>query len=42
MEDNIKFDLNEIGCEIVDLVLLAHGRVYSRVLLNAVMKHLFP
>jgi hypothetical protein len=37
-EDNVKMNVREIGCEGVDRIQLAHVRVHSGALANAVMK----
>jgi len=36
-EDNIKMDLQEVGCEVMDYIELAHDRDRWRALANAVM-----
>ena len=37
-EVNIKMDLQEVGCEVMDWIELAHGRDRWRAVVNAVMK----
>jgi len=37
-EDNIKMDLQEVGCESMDWIDLAHDRDRWQALVNAVMK----
>jgi hypothetical protein len=41
-EDNIKMDLQEVGCEGLDLIELAQDLDSWRALLNAVMNLPFP
>jgi hypothetical protein len=41
-EDNIKMDLQEVGCEVVDWIDLAQGRHMWRTLVNAVMNRWIP
>ena len=41
-EDNIKMDLQEMGCEIMDWIDLAQYRDRWRALVNAVMNLLVP
>jgi hypothetical protein len=41
-EDNIKMDLQEVGCGGIDWIELAHDRDIWLALVNAVMKFLFP
>jgi hypothetical protein len=41
-EDNIKIDLEEVGCGIMDWIELAQGRFRCRELVNAVMNHGVP
>ena len=41
-EDNIKMDLQEVGCEIMDWIELAEDRYRWRALVNAVMNYRFP
>jgi hypothetical protein len=41
-EGNIKMDFEEIGCEGVDCIYLAQGRVQWRYLVNAVMNLRVP
>jgi hypothetical protein len=41
-EDNIKMDLEEIGCEVVDWIHLAQDRDQWRALVNTVMKFRVP
>jgi hypothetical protein len=36
-ENNIKMDCREVGCENVDLIHVAQGRVQFQVVLNTVM-----
>jgi hypothetical protein len=41
-EDNIKMELQEVGCECMDWIELAQDRNRWRVLVNAVMNLRFP
>jgi hypothetical protein len=41
-EDNINLDLQEVGCEGMDWIELAHDRDRWPALVNAVMNLLFP
>jgi len=41
-EDNIRMDLQEKKLEVMAWILLAHGKVYWRALVNSVMKLLVP
>jgi hypothetical protein len=40
--DNIKMDLREIGCDVMELIDLAHDRDQWRVLVNTVMNLRVP
>jgi hypothetical protein len=40
--DNIKMDLQEVGCGVMDWIELAQVRVRWRAVANAVMTHRFP
>jgi hypothetical protein len=42
LENNIKMDLNEIGCEDVDLIYLTQEKALWRALVNTVMNLLVP
>jgi hypothetical protein len=42
MEDNIKMDLQEVGCEGMDWIAMAEGRDRWRSLVNAVMNLRVP
>jgi hypothetical protein len=42
MEDNIRTDLKEIGCNGMDWILLAQDRGQWRALVNTVMNLLVP
>jgi hypothetical protein len=41
-EDNIKMDLKEVGCEVIDWIKLAQDREKWRALVNAVMNLWIP
>jgi len=41
-EDNIKIDLIEMGCEVLDRIIVAQDRNRWRALVNAVMNLRFP
>jgi len=41
-EDNIKLDLQEVGCEVMDWLDLAEDRDRWRALVNVVMNHKVP
>ena len=41
-EDDIKMDLQEMGCGVMDWIELAHNRDRWRALVNAVMNFQFP
>jgi len=41
-EDNIKFDLEEIGCSVMDLIELVQDSDRWQALVNAVMNHWVP
>jgi hypothetical protein len=41
-EDNIKVDLQEVGCKGVDWIDVAQDRERWRTIVNAVMKHRLP
>jgi hypothetical protein len=42
MEDNIKMDLEEVGCGVMDWLDVADGRDRWRALVNAVMNMRVP
>jgi hypothetical protein len=41
-EDNIKMDLQEVGCGVTDWIKLAHSRESWWALVSAVMNHWVP
>jgi hypothetical protein len=41
-EDNVKTDLKDIGCEVVDLIHVVQDRIHWRAIVNTVMKLRVP